>query len=72
MTLSTGNLNLTGELDVVGNAYLHNETQADSLTAGSLLVTGNANFTQIPTAPTATAGTSNTQLATTEFVTGAV
>lgn len=68
MTLSTGNLNLTGELDVVGNAYLHNETQADSLTAGSLLVTGNANFTQIPTAPTPASGSNDTSVATTAFV----
>lgn len=69
--LSTGNLDLTGELDVVGNANLHNQTTIDSATVGSLLVNGSANFNQIPTAPTAAAGTSNTQLATTEFVTNA-
>lgn len=69
--LSTGNLDLTGELDVVGNANLHNQANIDSATVGSLLVNGSANFNQIPTAPTAAAGTSNTQLATTEFVTNA-
>lgn len=76
--LSTGNLDLTGELDVVGNANLHNATSIDSLTAGSLIVNGNSSFandvsfTKIPTAPTAAAGTSNTQLATTAFVSSAV
>ncbi len=66
--LSTGNLQLTGELEVTGNAYLYNQTTADSLIAGSLIVNGNANFVQIPTAPTAAEGTNNTQLATTAFV----
>lgn len=66
--LSTGNLRLTGELDVTGNAYLHNQTAADSLTAGSLLVTGNANFTQSPTAPTPVSTSNDTTVATTEFV----
>lgn len=76
--LSTGNLKLTGELDVTGNTSLHNQTSIDSLTAGSLIVNGNANFindvafTKIPTAPTAAAGTNNTQLATTAFVSTAV
>lgn len=72
MTLSTGNLNLTGKLDVVGNAYLHNETQTDSLTAGSLLVTGATSFTQIPTAPTPDASSNDTSVATTAFVTSAL
>lgn len=66
--LATGNLNLTGELDVTGNAYLRNETSIDSLTAGSILVNGAANFVQLPTVPTAAAGTKTTQIATTEFV----
>ena len=76
--LSTGNLVLTGTLDVTGDTNLHNSTAIDSLTAGSLIVTGNSRFSndvdfvQIPTAPTAAAGTNNTQLATTEFVKTAV
>lgn len=69
--LKTGNIELTGELDVTGNAYLRNETTADSLTAGSLLVNGAANFVQSPTGPTAAAGDSSTKLATTEFVVNA-
>lgn len=66
--LSTGNLDLTGALNIVGNAYLHNQTMADSLTAGSLIVNGNANFVQSPTAPTPASGDNSTKLATTEFV----
>ena len=70
--LSTGNLDLTGALDVTGNAYFHNETQADSLTAGSLLVNGNTSFSQSPTAPTPASGDNSTKLATTEFVKNSV
>ena len=72
--LSTGNIKLTGELDVTGNVYLRNQTTVDNLTAGSLIVNGNStfnndiNFTQIPTAPTAIAGDNTTKLATTAFV----
>ena len=76
--LSTGNLDLTGNINVVGNATFNNTTTIDNAILNSLLVSGNSsfvnnvNFTQIPTAPTATAGTSTTQIATTEFVTNAV
>lgn len=70
--LATGNLNLTGELDVTGNAYLRNETTIDSLTAGSILVNGAANFVQYPTAPTPASGDNSTKVATTEFVTNSV
>lgn len=75
---STGNLDLTGNINVVGNATFNNTTTIDNAILNSLLVSGNSsfvnnvNFTQIPTAPTATAGTSTTQIATTEFVTNAV
>ncbi len=75
----SGNLSLTGEFNVTGNTYLHNQTTADSLIAGSLIVNGNSAFNnevsfinKIPTAPTALSGTSNTQLATTEFVNNAI
>jgi hypothetical protein len=45
----------------------------DSLIVGTnLTVTGTSTFTGIPSAPTATAGTNTTQLATTQFVTTAV
>lgn len=66
--LSTGNLDLTGVLNVTGNANFYNQTNADSLTAGSLLVNGNTNFVQSPTAPTPASGDASTKLATTEFV----
>ena len=42
--LSTGNIKLTGELDVTGNVYLRNQTAVDSLTAESLIVNGNSTF----------------------------
>lgn len=66
--LSTQNLSLTGELRVTGDAYLNNETYAEDITTGTLLVNGNANFIQIPTAPTAPTNDNSTKLATTEFV----
>jgi hypothetical protein len=44
-------------------------TDADSFTVGgNLIVTGTSTFTGIPSAPTAAAGTSTTQVATTEFL----
>lgn len=67
-----GSISATGDLDLTGDANLNGETYADSITVGSLLVNSAANFVQIPTAPTPAAGTNNTQLATTEFVTSAV
>lgn len=72
--LSTGNIKLTGELDVTGNATLNNNISIENAIVNSLLVNGNSsfindvNFTQIPTAPTATAGDNTTKLATTAFV----
>jgi len=63
-----GSITATGNLDITGNTTLSGETNADSLTAGSLLVTGNANFTQIPTAPTPANSSNDTSIATTEFV----
>ncbi len=65
-------LQLTGELNVTGNSYLHNQTLIDNATLGNLIVSGATNFVQSPTAPTPTAGDASTKLATTEFVTGAV
>lgn len=73
-TLSTKNINLTGALDIVGNAYLHNSTTIDSLTVGSLIVNGNSSFindvsfNKSPVAPTPSDGDSSTKLATTAFV----
>lgn len=68
-TLSVGgSVSATGNLSVTGTSTLSGETSTQSLTAGSLLVTGNASFTQIPTAPTPAAGSNDTSVATTAFV----
>lgn len=67
-TLSTGNITGTGSLNITGNANLNSETYAASVTAGSLLVNGNTNFVQIPTAPTPAATSNDTSVATTAFV----
>lgn len=72
--ISTKNITATGNLTLTGNANLNGNTYAEGITAGTLLVNGNSSFvndvafTKIPTAPTAAAGTNNTQLATTAFV----
>jgi len=48
----SGNISVYGDFDLSGN----------------LIVTGSSSFTGIPTAPTASTGTNNTQIATTAFV----
>ena len=76
--LSTVNMDLTGALNVTGNTHLYGASTIDSLTAGTLQVNGNSRFindvafTNIPTAPTADAGTSDTKLATTAFVANSI
>ena len=68
-TLSVGgSITATGNLSITGNATLSGETNAASLTAGQLLVTGSASFTQIPTAPTPASTSNDTSVATTAFV----
>ena len=63
-----GDINATGDLTLTGNANLNSETYAESITAGSLLVNGAANFVNIPTAPTPVATSNDTSIATTAFV----
>lgn len=63
-----GNINATGDLTITGNANLNSETYAESITVGSLLVNGAANFVNIPTAPTPEATSNDTSIATTAFV----
>ena len=63
-----GSISTTGDLDITGNATINGETYADSITAGSLMVTGAASFTNIPTAPTPVADSNDTSIATTAFV----
>jgi len=63
-TGSAGNFLVNGTLTAAG------ETETGNMTiGGNLAVTGTTTFTGIPSGPTATAGTSTTQLATTAFVT---
>ena len=64
---STGGT-FTGTINFNGPVSLNNEAQVDSLTAGSLLVNGQANFVQSPTAPTPADSSNDTTLATTAFV----
>lgn len=59
---SSGNFSVPGNLSVTGNETL----------SGNLTVTGTSTFVGIPAGPTANAGTSTSQLATTSFVTTAV
>ena len=66
--LKTGNISGSGDLTITGNTNLNGETYAESITAGSLLVNGNANFVQSPTAPTPEATSNDTTIATTAFV----
>lgn len=63
-----GDINATGDLTITGNTNLNSETYAESITAGSLLVNGAANFVNIPTAPTPEATSNDTSIATTAFV----
>ena len=63
-----GSITATGDLSVTGNTTLSGETDANSITAGQLLVTGAASFTQIPTAPTPASDSNDTSVATTAFV----
>ena len=60
--LSTGNLVLSDDLSVGGDIDI----------TGALDVTGDVTFIKIPNAPTATAGSNDTKLATTAFVTSAI
>ena len=64
-TSNTVVLGRTTDVVVIG-------AQSDAGTGVRLQVTGKASFTDVVTAPTATAGTNTTQVATTAFVTAAV
>lgn len=55
---SPGNFSIAGNETVTGNVSI----------GGNLAVTGTTTFTGVPSGPTASAGTSTTQLATTAFV----
>ena len=63
-----GSVSATGDLTITGATQLNGEAYANSLTAGSLIVNGNTNFVQIPTAPTPASDSNDTSVATTAFV----
>ncbi len=63
-----GSISATGDLTITGVTQLNGQTYANSLTAGSLIVNGNTNFVQIPTAPTPANNSNDTSVATTAFV----
>lgn len=69
---STGIITVTGGVTSVGDAtgVVSNAQLASSVTSAGLLA--NTTLTGIPLAPTASAGTNTTQIATTAFVTSAV
>ena len=78
-TSSAGNFLVNGNLTVNGTSTLSNAltyggvTLANSVTGtGSMVLSISPTFTGVPLAPTASAGTNTTQLATTAFVTTAV
>lgn len=71
-TLKTGNASLTGTLIVTGQTTLNDNLNAQGITATNLMVTGNSNFVQIPTAPTPNAASNDTSVATTAFVKNSV
>lgn len=71
-TFQTINEVLTGSLSVTGNTNLNNMTYIQDAEIQQLYVNGQANFVTIPTTVTASAGTSNEQIATTSFVNDAI
>jgi hypothetical protein len=75
LNISTANLSATGNVTVTGTTTLSNvlayggTTLSNSVTGtGSMVLSASPTFTGTPLAPTASATTNNTQLATTAFV----
>jgi len=69
VTTVVTNANLTGPITSVGNAT---SIASQTGTGTTFVMRASPNFTGTPTAPTASAGTSTTQLATTAFVTSTI
>ena len=67
-TGSTGNQSINGNLLVTGTTTLVGALGASTATFSGAISSVNPTFTGTPTAPTALAGTSTTQIATTAFV----
>lgn len=66
-TGSTGNQTVNGNLTVTGTTTLVGALSASTATFSGAISSVNPSFTGTPTAPTAAAGTSNTQIATTAY-----
>ena len=54
------NISATGTLDITGNAYLHSETYADSVSAGSLIVLGDTSLVDVTNTSTLLPHANNT------------
>lgn len=66
---TVGNQTINGNLTVTGTTTLVGALSASTATFSGAISSVSPSFTGIPTAPTAAAGTSTTQIATTAFVT---
>jgi hypothetical protein len=70
VTGSTGNQTVNGNLTVTGTTTLTGALSGSTAVFSGAISSVNPTFTGTPTAPTATAGTNTTQIATTAFVQG--
>jgi microcystin-dependent protein len=70
-TGSAGNFRVAGNLTVTGTTALTGALTASTATFSGAITSVSPAFSGVPTAPTASAGTNNTQIATTAFATAA-
>lgn len=69
---ASGNFTVAGNAEVVGNLQIDGSLSGTTAAFSGAITSVNPAFSGTPTAPTAAAGTSTTQIATTAFVTGSV
>lgn len=72
LTGTSGNFTVTGNLNVTGTTTLTGALSGSTATFAGAISSVSPSFTGIPTAPTASAGTNTTQIATTAFVTSVI
>jgi hypothetical protein len=70
-TGSAGNFRVAGNLTVIGTTTLTGALTASTAAFSGAITSVSPAFSGVPTAPTASAGTNNTQIATTAFATAA-
>jgi hypothetical protein len=70
-TGSAGNFRVAGNLTVIGTTALTGALSASTAAFSGAITSVSPAFSGVPTAPTASAGTNNTQIATTAFATAA-